>query len=125
MGASAVVAVAFGFSGASMPFVIVVALAFAYGVTVIGDSATLTAGVVAAADPRYRGATMAMHSMIGFVGSFLGPLAFGAVLDVAGGEGSGFAWGAAFSSLALVILVGPVLMLTMARRAEQEIAGPA
>ncbi len=120
MTASAVVGTAFGFAGAFLPLVVVVALAFAYGLTVIGDSATLTAGVVAAADPRYRGATMAVHSMIGFVGSFLGPLAFGAVLDSAGGESSAIAWGTAFGSLGLVILIGPLLMMTMARRAERD-----
>ena len=120
MTASAVAGVAFGFSGSALPFVAVVFLAFVYGWTVIGDSATLTAGVVAAADPRYRGATMAMHSMIGFVGSFLGPLAFGAVLDGAGGEESGNAWGIAFASLSAIILIGPLLMVTLARRAEQD-----
>ncbi|MDH5557891.1 MAG: MFS transporter, partial [Alphaproteobacteria bacterium] len=118
--ASAVAGTAFGFSGATLPFVAVVFLAFVYGWTVIGDSATLTAGVIAAADPRYRGATMAMHSMIGFVGSFIGPLAFGAVLDGAGGEESGTAWGIAFASLSVIILVGPLLMVTMARRAEDD-----
>lgn len=120
MTASAVAGTAFGFSGSTLPFVAVVILAFVYGWTVIGDSATLTAGVVAAADPRYRGATMAMHSMVGFLGSFLGPLVFGAVLDGAGGESSGMAWGIAFASLSAVILIGPVLMMTMARRAEQD-----
>jgi len=122
MMASAVAGAAFGFSGSALPFVAVVFLAFVYGWTVIGDSATLTAGVVAAADPRYRGATMAMHSMIGFVGSFIGPLAFGAVLDAGGGEESGIAWGIAFASLSAIILIGPVLMVTMAKRAEQEVA---
>lgn len=119
MTCSAVTAVVFGISGATLPFIAVVALAFIYGITVIGDSATITAGAIGAADPRYRGATMAMHSMIGFVGSFLGPLAFGAALDLGGGETSGTAWAIAFASLGAVILIGPVLMLTMARRAEE------
>lgn len=118
--ASAIVGAVFGFSGSTLPFVVVVFLAFVYGWTVISDSATLTAGVIAAADPRYRGATMAMHSMIGFVGSFIGPLAFGAALDAGGGEESGTAWGIAFASLSVAILIGPVLMLTMARRAEED-----
>lgn len=119
MTASAVAGTLFGISGATLPFIAVMALAFVYGWTVIGDSATLTAGMVAAADPRYRGATMAMHSMIGFVGSALGPLAFGMTLDLGGGADSGFAWGLAFASLSVVILIGPLLMLTMARRAEE------
>jgi MFS family permease len=120
MSASAVAGILFGVSGATLPFVAVILLAFVYGCTVIGDSATLTAGVVAAADPRYRGSTMAMHSMIGFVGSFLGPLAFGVVLDAGGGDQSGFAWTLAFASLSAVILIGPLLMATMAKRAERE-----
>lgn len=120
--ASAFAGTAFGFSGATLPFIAVVFLAFVYGWTVIGDSATLTAGVVAAADPRYRGATMAMHSMIGFVGSFIGPLAFGAVLDAGGGEENGMAWAIAFASLSAVILIGPVLMMTIARQAERNAA---
>ncbi len=119
MTCSAFTAIAFGISGSTLPFVIVIALAFFYGVTVIADSATITAGAIGAADPRYRGATMAMHSMIGFVGSFLGPLAFGAALDLGGGQTSATAWGIAFASLAAVILIGPVLMMTMARRAEE------
>lgn len=120
MGASAVVGLLFGISGSMLPFIVVVCLAFVYGVTVVGDSATMTAGVVAAADPRYKGATMAMYSMIGFTGTVMGPFAFGVVLDATGGETSGLAWATAFGSLSLVILIGPLLMLTMARRAEED-----
>ena len=120
MTVSAIIGAIFGISGSMLPFVVVVCLAFAYGVTVVGDSATMTAGVVAAADPRYKGATMAMYSMIGFTGTVMGPLAFGVVLDATGGETSGLAWATAFASLSLVILIGPLLMLTMARRAEED-----
>jgi len=119
MTVSAIAGLAFGISGSVLPFVLVVILAFLYGITVVADSATMTAGVVAAADPRFKGQTMAMYSMIGFVGTVMGPLAFGVVLDVGGGEDSGFAWAMAFASLSLVILIGPLLMLTMARRAEE------
>ena len=117
MTASAIMAVVLAYSGATLPFIVVVVFAFIYGVTVIADSATITAGVIASADPRYRGATMAVHSMIGFVGSFLGPLAFGLALDLGGGENSGTAWIIAFASLSAIILIGPLLLMTIGRRA--------
>ncbi len=117
MSASAAMAVLLAWSGATLPFIVVVVFAFIYGVTVIADSATITAGVIASADPSYRGATMAVHSMIGFVGSFLGPLAFGLALDLGGGETSGTAWIIAFASLSAVVLIGPLLLMTIGRRA--------
>jgi len=114
MTASAVVAVVLGFSAAA-PFWIVLTLVVIYGVTVVADSATITAGVVEAADPSYRGATMAAHSLIGFIGSFLGPIIFGIVLDVAGGTAVTHAWGWAFMAMALLVLMGPLSVLTLSR----------
>lgn len=114
MTASAAVAVVLGFS-AGAPFWIVLTLVVIYGVTVVADSATITTGVVEAADPLYRGATMAAHSLIGFVGSFLGPIIFGIVLDVAGGTAFTHAWGLAFTAMALLVLMGPVSVLTLSR----------
>ncbi len=114
MGASAIFAGGIGFSGA-LAYPVVVVLATVYGILVMTDSASLTAGAVAAAEPRYRGATMAVHSSIGFLGAFLGPLAFGAVLDAAGGGGRGTAWGIAFASLGLAAAVGPLVLLTLGR----------
>ena len=56
-----------------------------YFVVVMSDSAALTAGVVSAALPGERGATMAAYSLAGFGAAFVSPLVFGAVLDAAGG----------------------------------------
>jgi cyanate permease len=63
-----------------------------------------------AADPRYRGATMAMHSTVGFSLSALGAWGVGVALDLAGGPSSASAWMAAFSVLALGILLRPVAL---------------
>lgn len=104
---SAIIATLFGFSS-SLPFALVVGLAFAHGLTINADSATLTAGLVRVAEARHKGATMAMHSVIGFSGAFLGPLIFGVVLDLAGGTGSGLAWGLAFATLGLLPMLGPL-----------------
>lgn len=100
----------FGFLAAS-PFWLVLLIAVAYMVTVTGESATLTAGVIKVAEPRYKGTTMAAYSTIGFVGSFLGPITFGLVLDVSGGETAISAWGLAFGSSALILLLGPLALL--------------
>ena len=109
MGASALVAVGAGFS-APLPFVLVVAVALLYSVTVSADSASLTAGAVEAATPGQRGATMAVHSFIGFGGGFVGPLVFGVMLDLAGGRDAPWAWGVAFAGLGLVVALGPVFL---------------
>jgi MFS family permease len=87
-----------------------------YAVTVTADSGSLTAGTVAAADPRRQGATMAVHSTFGFATSFLGPLIVGVVLDLAGG--GVLAWVLAFASMGLGAALGAlaVARLTSAAR---------
>ncbi len=95
---SAAMAVATGLS-AGAPVALVAALSLAYHMVVMGDSAALTGGAVAAASPGQRGATLAVHSILGFGSGFLGPLAVGLVLDLAGGEGSRLAWVLAFLTM--------------------------
>lgn len=114
MSVSAAVALAVGF-GAGLPYWIVLLLILFYGFMVTADSATITAGVVQVADPTLRGATMAVHSMIGFIGSMLGPIIFGVVLDLGGGETSGMAWGLAFTVIAALLMLGPVFVYTLGR----------
>ena len=109
MGTSAVLAVVLGFSG-DAPFWIVIALVMVYGVTITADSSTITSGTLMAADPNYRGATMAVHSTVGFIGSAAGPIIFGVVLDLAGGETSNLAWGLAFTVMGLIVITGPIFV---------------
>lgn len=78
-------------------FTLAVAAALVYGVLVMADSAALTAGAVSAARSDAQGATMAVHSLLGFSGGFLGPLAVGFTLDHAGGSGTLAAWLAGFA----------------------------
>lgn len=96
MAITVVVALATGAS-ASLPFMLVIAFAIAYNVIVMGDSAALTAGAVAGARPGEQGATLAVHSLLGFAASFAGPLAVGAALDAMGGTANGTAWVCAFA----------------------------
>lgn len=106
---SALVAAGIGFT-AGWPYGIVVALVIAYNGVVQLDSAALTTGAVLEAHAGRRGATIAIHSLIGFIGAFLGPLAFGRVLDAAGGQASPLAWGLAFASLGVVAALGPLAL---------------
>jgi MFS family permease len=103
---SAVVGILVGFAPA-WPYAVVIVLAGLHAITQIGDSAALTAGVIAAAPPGYRGATMAVHSTLGFTGAFLGPVAFGFALEHAGGSQTEGAWIAAFALTAGLMLLGP------------------
>ncbi len=59
-----------------------------------------------------------MHTLIGFAGAFAGPLVFGVVLDLFGGQSSLLAWGLAFASSGLAVIVGPLVLVTLGRRAE-------
>ena len=125
---SAVLACIFGLS-AAWPFWVVVTLALIYGITVTGDSASITAGVVAAAPEGYRGATMAVHSSIGFMGSFAGPLMFGVALDLAspGGSGAGIggetvaSWGWAFAFSGLIVALGPLALALLRDKQNDEL----
>lgn len=106
MVASAIMACFIGFS-ASLHYGVLVALALLYSALVQLDSAALTAGAIAAADPSRQGATMAVHSLFGFGCACIGPLVVGVVLDVSGGATTSLSWGLAFLSVGLVGLLGP------------------
>ena len=62
---------------------------------------------------------MAMHALFGFGAGVLSPLAFGAVLDVAGGSEQTLAWGLAFALLALgPLALGLPVLARMGRTRE-------
>jgi MFS family permease len=81
--ASVVLSLVIG-AAAGLSYGLVVGLCLIYGALLTGDSGAITAGTVAAATAGARGATLAMHAMIGFVGGIFGPLCVGIVLDAAG-----------------------------------------
>ena len=93
---------------ASWPYIVVALLAMLYGISVTADSASLTAGAVAAAPEGFRGATLAVHSTLGFGAAFLGPLAVGVVLDAFGG--GRLAWGMGFVTMAAGCILGPIFL---------------
>jgi len=113
---SAALACTLGFLAPVAPWLLVLVCAV-YSFLVIADSAAITAGAVAAAEPARRGATMAVHTMLGFGAGVLGPLAFGAILDLAGGSAEVVAWGLAFAAMGLVAALGPVFLARFSKGA--------
>src|SRR5262245_15479015 len=106
---SAAVALLIGMLSDQSPWVLI-PLLLVYGLTGPADSGALTSGMTMAADPANKGATMALHSTVGFSLSALGAWAVGVALDAAGGPASASAWTAAFAVLALGILLGPLAL---------------
>ena len=106
---SAAIAVAIGLSVTLSPIILLLLL-LAYGFTVPGDLGALTSGMSASANPSQRGATMALHSTVGFGLSAVGAWGTGVALDFAGGPNSASGWLAAFSLLAVGILLGPLAL---------------
>ena len=115
---SALIGFIIGFM-AGAPLWVITLLVMVYGVTITADSSAITAGVVASAPTGYKGATMAVHSSIGFVGSFAGPLVFGMMLDLADPGNTGGttidSWGWAFAFSGATIILGPLFLATMGR----------
>ncbi len=103
-----------GFSSA-WGYGIATAICLLYNALIYADSASLTAGTVGSAEPGRRGATLAIHAMMGYGGGFIGPLAMGVLLDWLGGE-SVLNWGLGFGHLAVVMLIGPAAFLVLKPR---------
>lgn len=103
-----------GFLG-STNYWFAVVLLIAYGMVVWLDSSSVTAGAAGNAEPSRRGATLAVHSTLGYAGGFVGPLVVGWTLDLAGGA-SMFAWGLAFLVVGVFMLVGLVVFVALRPR---------
>src|SRR4029079_4228016 len=112
--ASAVCAVLLGFVG-PQSYIFAAALLLAYGLFISLDSSSLTAGTAGSAEPSRRGATLAVHSMLGYMGGFVGPLIVGWALDLSGGA-STMAWALSYSLIAALTLVGLIAFLIMRPR---------
>ena len=80
-----------------------------YNAIIYADSSSLTAGTVGSAEPGRRGASLAIHAMLGYGGGFVGPLTLGILLDTLGGE-TVLNWGIAFGHIAVVMMIGPIAL---------------
>ncbi|MFN4090511.1 MAG: MFS transporter [Alphaproteobacteria bacterium] len=113
--ASAACAAVVGFLG-PFSYELAVVLVLLYGVVIWLDSSSLTAGAAGSAEPARRGATLAVHSMLGYAGGFVGPLAIGVILDMSGGM-STLGWGLAFLHVAAAMLLGRVIFALLRPKA--------
>lgn len=116
---SALVAAAIGITAGVSPWLSLLLLV-CYAFTVPADSGALTSGVSAAAEPHFRGATLALHSTVGFGLSALGGWAVGVAIDAAGGSASRRGWMAAFMVMGAGILLGPLALWWSRRSAGSE-----
>src|SRR5262245_38727346 len=125
MGASIACAAVIGFVG-GRSYALASALVLLYGVLIWLDSSSLTAGAAGSAEPHRRGATLALHSMLGYFGGFLGPLVIGWILDLAGGM-STQGWGLAFLNIGVVLFLGRLAFVWLGPRslAGDRVAAPA
>ncbi len=92
-----------GFAG-SLSYTVAAVMIVLYGLVIWLDSSSLTAGTAGTAEPGRRGATLAVHSMLGYAGGFVGPLLIGWTLDLNGGA-SQMSWGLSFAVVAMLMLV--------------------
>jgi predicted MFS family arabinose efflux permease len=118
MAGSILVAAMLGYLG-TLSYGIAVALLLVYGFVVWLDSSSLTAGAAGTAEPARRGATLAVHSSLGYAGGFVGPLLIGYTLDALGGM-SRASWSAAFASIAALMLFSLIVFRVLRPR---ELAG--
>jgi MFS family permease len=93
----------------------VIVLLIVYSMLVMAESATLTAGLVAAAPAALRGAALGLYSLAGFAGGMLGPSLFGLALDLAGGKASAVAWAWAYAAIGAGCLAAPLVVRLFAR----------
>ena len=83
----------------SGPWWLVFAFACIHSMVIMADSAALTAGLMATAPERIKGAAMGLYSLAGFLAGAVGPILLGAVLDLAGGQASPVAWALGFLAI--------------------------
>lgn len=96
------------FSGVSFHLVLIAL--FVYNVAIMGDSGALTAGAVEAAAPDAQGATLAIYTLVGFVGAAIGPLAVGTALDLGGGFRNVYAWYFGFAAMGAGAVLAAIAM---------------
>jgi MFS family permease len=90
-----------------------------YNAVIYADSAALTAGTVESAEPARKGATLAVHALLGYGGGFVGPVCLGLILEGMGGE-SVRAWSVGFAHIAFVMMAGPAALMFLGRNRQSK-----
>jgi MFS family permease len=116
MGVAGAIAMLLAFTLEARP-AILLTLLLLYSLAIPADSGALTSGMSASAHSQYRGATMALHSTVGFGLSAAGGWAVGIALDMGGGMDAASGWSIAFLVMALGGLMGPIALWWSSRQA--------
>jgi predicted MFS family arabinose efflux permease len=99
---------------APQSYVAAICVILIYGFVISLDSSSLTAGTAGSVEPSRRGATLAVHSSLGYAGGFFGPLIVGWTLDASG------SWALAFAAVGACVFGSLVVFCIMRPR---ELAG--
>lgn len=92
------------------PLWLLILLVLIHNVFVLADSGAINGGGAAAAQPGRRGAAVTLMAFANALGSLIGPVLFGFVLDHTGGRQDPMAWGLAFFAISLCVFVGVVAL---------------
>jgi predicted MFS family arabinose efflux permease len=106
--AMALSALACGMVGFAMqwPLWLFVLVVLLHNVFILADSGALNGGAAQAALPGRRGAAITLMAFSNALGSLIGPVLFGFMLDLGGGRDEPFAWGFAFMGVSLCVIFG-------------------
>ena len=104
LGVSAVCAVGLAWIG-HWPWGLIVVACVVFAWAASADSAIYQTSITEVADRTRLGSTMALQASLGLFGGVIGPVLFGGILDVAGGE---YRWVFAFSTLGVLAAIAIV-----------------
>lgn len=116
MAGSAIACGAVGFA-LTGPLWLFCLLVLAHNLFVLADSGALNGGAAQAALPGRRAAVITLMAFANALGSLIGPVLFGLILDLAGGRAEAWAWGLAFMAISLCVVAGVVALYAGMRRA--------
>jgi MFS family permease len=120
--AGALFSFSFGWCGI-LPAPALLAVAFAYSFSALGDSGVLSTAMTEAVPPSHLGRLLALRSVLGFGAGAVSPVVFGWVLDLAkAADRAPEAWGWSFAVLGLggaVATVAAALLPASASRSSR------
>lgn len=116
MVASAACSFSFGWLFGAPVWVLIVIGAI-YSIVVVVDSPIFSTGITELADRERLGRMMAWQTFLGYSAASFSSIVFGLILEYAD---PALSWGLAFSSLGLIALIGPLMLLVLSRLPEKE-----
>ncbi len=96
---------------AAGPYLLVLLLLLIHGITSFGDVGAIAGGMVVVATGEKRAAALTLFGLVGFAFGFLGSIAVGLAIDLAGGRGEPGAWFWAFAVMAIGSVISGAAMI--------------